>query len=58
LQALFIIASVLTVTSAIASKTNTMGFFIGTSLPAETPSAEFSWFQNEPPVNALDAASR
>jgi hypothetical protein len=47
-------ASVLTVTSAIASKTITTGFFISAlalQRPAEPRRPEFSWVQNEPTVH-------
>ena len=53
LQALFITASVPTVTSTTATRTMTKGLFIVTSRPPGYSLVEFSCFRDEPTVNVL-----
>jgi hypothetical protein len=57
LQALFITASVPTVTSATATRTMTKGLFIVTSGPGRSL-VEFSFFKNEPTLNVLPLLHR
>ena len=58
LQALFMTASVLTVTSKIATRTMTKGLFMATACPPASSLTEFSSFKNELRVNVWRALVR